>query len=155
MCRFVLLVEFLDGLDLFLELHAPVLEPNFDLALCQAQGVGHFDPPPSRQVMIRMELFLEFQRLVACVRLTAATPESIGTLKRENTIMLTSLVLRQNNSTRHSKKERSRPWHSFPTTSGDKIRPQDRFIRAVRYWGSLGEGSDRRGDCQVAVGAAL
>lgn len=33
---FVLLVELLDGLDLFLELHASVLEPNFDLALCQA-----------------------------------------------------------------------------------------------------------------------
>ncbi len=49
-----------------------------------------------------------------------------------------SLVLNKNETTldegEDSQKERSRPWHSFPTTSGDKIRPQDRF-GAVRYWG--------------------
>jgi hypothetical protein len=97
--RFVLLVEFLDGLDLLFELHASVLKPNFDLALCQAQGVGHFDPPPPRQVVICVELFLQFQRLVARVRLTASTPQSVGTLKlgqtQNNTVrcMFVSLLI--------------------------------------------------------------
>ena len=85
MRRFVLFVELLDGLNLLLELHASVLKPNFDLALCQAQGVGHFDPPPPRQVVICVKLFLELQRLVACVRLAASTPQSVGTLNMDQT----------------------------------------------------------------------
>ena len=77
--RLVLFVELFDGLDLLFELHPAVLEPDLDLALRQAQGVRHFDPPPPRQVMIRVELFLQFQRLVAGVGLPSSTPQSVGT----------------------------------------------------------------------------
>lgn len=40
MRRLVLLVELLDRLDLLLEFHAPVLEPDLDLALGQTQNFG-------------------------------------------------------------------------------------------------------------------
>ena len=71
-----LLVDFLDGPQLLLQFHAPVLEPNLDLALRQAQGVGDFDPPPPRQVVVKVELFLQFQRLVARVRLATSSPRT-------------------------------------------------------------------------------
>lgn len=67
-----LLVDLLDGSQLLLELHAPILEPNLDLALRQAEGVRDLDPPPPRQVVVKVELFLQLQRLVARVRLTAS-----------------------------------------------------------------------------------
>ena len=59
-------------LFLLLGLHATVLEPNFDLALAEGQRVGDFDAPPPRQVAVEVELFLQFQRLEARVRLTGA-----------------------------------------------------------------------------------
>ena len=65
----LLLVELLDRLDLLLELHPPVLEPDLDLPLRQAQLVRHLDPPPPRQVVIRVELLLQLQGLVPRVRL--------------------------------------------------------------------------------------
>ncbi len=68
----LLLVELLDGLDLLLELHAPVLEPDLDLSLGEAERVGDLDPSPTRQVAVEVELLLQFQGLVAGVRLTAA-----------------------------------------------------------------------------------
>jgi hypothetical protein len=55
-----------NGANLF-PFHAPVLEPNFNLPLGQAEAVSDFDPPPPRQVAIKMEFFLQFQCLVARV----------------------------------------------------------------------------------------
>lgn len=55
----LLLVELLDGLDLLLELHPPVLEPDLDLSLCEAQRVGHLDPSSPRQVVVGVELLLQ------------------------------------------------------------------------------------------------
>ena len=52
---------------LFFPLHAAILEPNFDLAFCQTQGMGNFDPPAASQVAIKMKFFLQFQSLVAGV----------------------------------------------------------------------------------------
>jgi len=57
---------------LLLGLHAPILEPDFDLSLSQAKGVGDLDATPARQVPIKVELFLQFQRLVARVRLASS-----------------------------------------------------------------------------------
>ena len=37
-------------LVLLLPLHPPVLEPDFDLALCQTQRVGDFDAPTPSKV---------------------------------------------------------------------------------------------------------
>ena len=54
---------------LLLGLHAPVLEPDFDLTLRQAQSVSDLDAPASRQVPVELELFLQLERLVASVRL--------------------------------------------------------------------------------------
>ena len=51
----LLLVQFLDGLDLLLQLHPPVLEPDLDLPLRQAQRVGDLDPPPPGQVAVEVE----------------------------------------------------------------------------------------------------
>ena len=79
--RLVLLVELLDRLDLLLELHAPVLEPDLDLALGEAQRVRHLDPPPPRQVVVRVELLLQFEGLVARVRLPSAASQSVGTFE--------------------------------------------------------------------------
>ena len=57
---------------IFLPLHAPVLEPDLDLALGQAQGVRDLDAPPPRQVAVVVELLLQLQGLVARVGLAAS-----------------------------------------------------------------------------------
>ena len=59
-----LLVQLFDGLDLLLEFHPPVLEPDLDLALRQAQLVGHFYSPSSGEVMVGVKLFLQLKCLV-------------------------------------------------------------------------------------------
>ena len=51
----LLLVELLDGLDLLLELHPAVLEPDLDLPLRQAEVVSNLNPPPPREVAIEVE----------------------------------------------------------------------------------------------------
>lgn len=71
-----LLVDLLHGAQFLLQLHAPVLEPDFDLALRQAEGVRDFDPSSPGQVVIEVELFFQFQRLVARVRLTSSPPRA-------------------------------------------------------------------------------
>ena len=38
-----------------LPLHPPILEPNFDLSLGEAEGVGDLYPPPPRQVAVEVE----------------------------------------------------------------------------------------------------
>ena len=42
----LLLVDLLDSSQLLLELHPAVLEPDLDLALGEAEGVGNLDAPP-------------------------------------------------------------------------------------------------------------
>ena len=51
-----------------LPLHAPVLEPDLDLALGEAQLVRHLNAPATRQIPVEMELFLQLQCLMPCVR---------------------------------------------------------------------------------------
>ena len=75
----LLLVELLDRLDLLLQLHPPVLEPDLDLSLRQAEGVRHFYPPPPRQVVVRVELLLQFKGLVPRVRLPSSPTEPVST----------------------------------------------------------------------------
>lgn len=58
-------------LALLFGLHAPVLEPDFDLALRQAEGVCDLDSPASSQVPIEVELLLQLERLIARVRLAS------------------------------------------------------------------------------------
>ena len=67
MGRLILFVELLDGLDFFFEFHAPILEPDFNLAFGQTQTVSDFDAPASRQVSIEMEFLFQFENLVAGV----------------------------------------------------------------------------------------
>lgn len=78
---FFLFVQFFDGLDLLLQLHAPVLEPDFDLPLREAECMCHLDASPARQIVICVEFLLQLQRLVSSVRLSAASPQSICTCK--------------------------------------------------------------------------
>jgi len=73
----LLLVQLLDRLDLLLQLHSPILEPNFDLSLCEAELVSHLDAPPPSEVMVRVELLLQLQGLVPCISLSAPSPKSV------------------------------------------------------------------------------
>ena len=59
-------------LMVFFPLHTPVLEPDLDLALGQAERVRDLDAPPPRQVAVVVELLLQLQRLVARVGLAAS-----------------------------------------------------------------------------------
>lgn len=76
---FLLLVQFLDSLYLLLQLHPSILEPNFDLSLGETQRVGHFDSPPPREVVIRVEFLLELEGLVARVCLSAPSAQAVRT----------------------------------------------------------------------------
>ena len=75
---FLLLVELLDGLNLFFELHSSILKPDLDLSLGEAKLVGHFDPSSPREVVIRVKLLFQLQCLVTGVSLTASSPEAIS-----------------------------------------------------------------------------
>ena len=66
------------GLVLLLPLHAPVLEPYFDLALCEAEGVGDLYPSPPGEVAVEVELLLQLQGLVAGVGCALAFGLAIG-----------------------------------------------------------------------------
>ena len=69
-------------LDLLLGLHAAVLEPDLDLSLGEAERVRDLDAPLAREVAVELELLLEFESLVARVRLTAATSlRRVGTYR--------------------------------------------------------------------------
>ena len=50
-------------LGLLLGLHAPVLEPDLDLALRKGDGVGDLDPAPPCQVAVGAELFFQLKSL--------------------------------------------------------------------------------------------
>lgn len=80
---FFLFVEFFDGLYLLLQLHPPVLEPDFDLPLREAECMCHLDASSPRQIMICVEFLLQLQRLVSSVRLPAPSPQSICTWGEE------------------------------------------------------------------------
>lgn len=54
----------------FLPFHPSVLKPDFDLPLCEAQGMSDLNPPPTRQIAAEVELFLELQCLVPSVSLS-------------------------------------------------------------------------------------
>lgn len=54
-------------LVLLLPLHASILEPDLDLALCQAKRVRDLDSSPARQVAIEVEFLLQLQCLIAGV----------------------------------------------------------------------------------------
>jgi hypothetical protein len=70
---FLLLVQLLDRLYFLLQLHPPVLEPDLNLALGQAERVRHLYSPPPGEVVIRVEFLLELEGLVARVGLAAAS----------------------------------------------------------------------------------
>jgi len=70
----VRLVDLAYRLHLALLLHAPVLEPDFDLALGERQLARQLDAATARQVAVELEVLLQLERLVTRVRLTAAAP---------------------------------------------------------------------------------
>lgn len=49
---------------IFLPLHPPVLKPDLDLALGQAECVGDLDAAPPGQVAVKVELLLQLQDLL-------------------------------------------------------------------------------------------
>jgi len=51
----------------FLPLHAPVLEPDLDLALGEAESVRDLDASPPGQVAVEVELLLQLQNLLSGV----------------------------------------------------------------------------------------
>ena len=55
-------------LVVFLPFHAPVLEPNLDLAFREVQRMRYLDPAPAREVLVVVELLLQLQRLVSGIR---------------------------------------------------------------------------------------
>ena len=57
-------------LRLLLGLHPPVLEPDLDLPLGEAQAVGDLDAAPPGQVAVVVELLLQLQGLVPRVGLS-------------------------------------------------------------------------------------
>ena len=48
------------------------LEPDFDLPLREAEHVGHFDAARTTQVLVVVELLLELEQLLSCVRCPGA-----------------------------------------------------------------------------------
>jgi len=81
LCRLsllLLLVQLLDRLDLLLQLHPPVLEPNFDLSLSETELVSHLDPASPREVVIRVKFLFQLKRLVSGVSLSAPPSQSVG-----------------------------------------------------------------------------
>jgi hypothetical protein len=67
----------LRGVDEFIflfPLHAPILEPDLDLALGEAKRVSDLDAAPPSQVAVEVEFLLKLQCLVARVGLAASAP---------------------------------------------------------------------------------
>lgn len=59
---------------LLLPLHASILEPDLDLSLTETESVSDFDPPPTGQVAVEVELLFQLQGLISRVSLSAAFP---------------------------------------------------------------------------------
>jgi len=76
----VVLLVFLFGIlgvrkfVVLLPLHPPILEPNLDLPLCQAKGVGNFNTSPSGEVSIKVKFLLQLKSLVSSVGLPTTFP---------------------------------------------------------------------------------
>ena len=76
----LLLVDFLDGSQLLLEFHSPVLEPDLYLPLSQTQGVSNLNATSPCQVVVEVELLLQLQGLEPGVRLSASSSgTAVGT----------------------------------------------------------------------------
>jgi len=56
-----------DALLILFILHPAVLEPDFDLSLCEVEQVGHLHPPGSAEVPVKVELLFELHKLGASV----------------------------------------------------------------------------------------
>lgn len=63
---------------LLLPLHATILEPDFDLALGEAEGVSDLNATPTGQVAIEVELFFQLERLVSRVGCPLALRFAVG-----------------------------------------------------------------------------
>lgn len=59
-------------------LHPTVLEPDLDLSLRQAEGMGYLDAPSSRQIPIEVELLLQLQSLITRIGCSLPLGFSIG-----------------------------------------------------------------------------
>jgi hypothetical protein len=57
-----------------LPFHTPILEPNLDLPLRQAKGVGNFNTSPSSEVSIKVKFLLQLESLVSSVGLPTTFP---------------------------------------------------------------------------------
>ena len=67
-------------LHLLLVFHPPVLEPDLDLALGEAQRVGDLDPAAPREIVVEVELLLELEGLEPGVGLPPPPPRAaVGT----------------------------------------------------------------------------
>ena len=76
----LLLVDLLDRPQLLLELHPPVLEPDLDLTLGEAQRVGDLDPAAPREIVVEVELLLQLEGLEPGVGLPPPPPRAaVGT----------------------------------------------------------------------------
>jgi len=51
-------------LVVFFPFHPPVLEPDFDLALGEAEGVGDLDPAPPGEIAVIVKFLLQLQDLL-------------------------------------------------------------------------------------------
>ena len=83
-------------LVLLFPLHAPVLEPDLDLPLGETERVCDLYPSPARQVAVEVELLLELEGLVACVRRSLSLRLSIGvhlTCEEESTRLQPTLYV--------------------------------------------------------------
>ena len=67
------LVQFFNLLFLFLDFHTPVLEPDLDLALGEAERVRDLDATFAGEVAVKLKLLLKLQRLIARVCLTTSS----------------------------------------------------------------------------------
>lgn len=61
----------------FLELHAPVLEPDLDLSVGQVDTPADLQAALPRQIHVEQELLFQLQRLVLCVG-TPLLPTTLG-----------------------------------------------------------------------------
>ena len=86
LCIVVLLVAGTVPYSFLLPLHPSILEPDFNLSLGEAHGLGDLDASLTRQVAVIVELLLQLQRLSACVGLATAfaiRTDDVGTWKKE------------------------------------------------------------------------
>ena len=82
----VLAVQLVDLLLLLLLLHSPVLEPDFDLPLGEAEGVGDLDASSARQVFVETVFFLQLECLMTSVSLTTTVTSKFGAWREEDRV---------------------------------------------------------------------